>query len=154
MPTCPSLLPSLPCYCFHPSPTFSLHPPLFLVLSLSISLSPSPSIYLSFSLFLSFPLSHYPRHRGRNPIHTTLSVPHSSSRNVPSRLNPHNPSPFSSFTARSLTSSPPPASLPACLLPSRWSHPRHCASFHPQPSVSSRSFQQRYQWRDQPFFHD
>lgn len=113
MPTCPSLLPSLPCYCFHPSPTFSLHPPLFLILSLSFSLT----FYLSFSLFLSFPLSHYPRHRGRNPIHTTLSVPHSSSRNVPSRLNPHNPSPFSSFTARSLTSSPPPASLPACCPP-------------------------------------
>lgn len=106
------LLPSLT-HLLSSSPSFSRS------LSLSLSLSPSPSlsIYLSLSFFLFLSLSHYSRHRGRNPIHTTLSVPHSSSRNVPSRLNPHNPSPFSSFTARSLTSSPPPACLPACCPP-------------------------------------
>lgn len=108
------------------------------------SLSLPPFDYLSLSLSITLNAT-----RGRNPIRATLSLPHSSSRNIPSRLNPCD-CPPPSFLARALAGifSPPP-------------HPSRVRFLFVivlasilNSLVFSRSFQQRCQWRDQPFFRE
>lgn len=133
MPTCPS--PLIPPHLFSLSLSLSHSFPLThslthsssfsLSLSFSLSFNPSPTVPLL--IYLTVSLATLSATRGCNPIHTTLSLPHSSSRNVLSRLNPCD---------RSLPSSPVASRgfSPSLRTHPRSFPPRHCVSFYLQPS--------------------
>lgn len=114
MPTCPSLLPSLPCYCFHPSPTFSLHPPLFLVFSLSFSLTFYLYLSLSFFLFLSLTtLDTEDAIRSTQPSPSRIRLRVTSPLGLTRTILPPSPPP----SPRSFSHELSPACLPACCPP-------------------------------------